>query len=75
MKIDFFFKKCYNIYVRLRKNIQGGNLMNRFMKEFTSEKNATVFARSKGAKVIKSYDWDIFTGRMIKTYRVYWTVV
>lgn len=40
--------------------------MNRFMKEFTSEKNATVFARSKGVKVVKSYDWDTFTGRMVK---------
>lgn len=49
--------------------------MSRFMKEFTSEKNATVFARSKGVKVVKSYDWDTFTGRMVKTYRVYWTVV
>lgn len=49
--------------------------MSRFMKEFTSEKNATVFARSKGVKVIQSYDWDTLTRRMIKTYRVYWTIV
>jgi len=36
--------------------------MNRFMKEFTSEKNATVFARSKGAKVVRFYDWEHFYG-------------
>lgn len=49
--------------------------MGKFMREFTSEASAKVFAANLGAKIVCSYDWDNLRGRMVTVYRVYWTVV
>ena len=48
--------------------------MGKFMREFTSEASAKVFAANLGAKIVRFYDWDNFRGRMVTIYRVYWTV-
>ena len=48
--------------------------MGKFMREFTSEASAKVFAANLGAKIGRFYDWDNLRGRMVIIYRVYWTV-
>lgn len=48
--------------------------MGKFMREFTSEASAKVFATGLGARIVRSYDWDNFRGRVATVYRVYWTV-
>lgn len=48
--------------------------MGKFMREFTSEASAKVFAANLGAKIVRSYDWDNLKGGIVTVYRVYWTV-
>lgn len=48
--------------------------MGKFTREFTSEASAKVFAADLGARIVRSYNWDNFRGRMTTVYRVCWTV-
>ena len=46
----------------------------KFTREFTSEASANTFASQIGAKVVRSYDWDEFTSKIVVIYKVQWTV-
>lgn len=49
--------------------------MGRFVREFTTEASAEIFAAKVGTKVVRSYEWDICRRTVVPIYRVYWTVV
>lgn len=74
--IDFSFRMRYNIYVRLRKTLRlkGGVPMERFIREFAEFDMAKNFAATVNTEVITRYDWDSFIGRIVKTYRVAYSV-
>ena len=48
--------------------------MGKFIREFAELDMAKNFAATVNAKVITRYDWDSFVGRIVKTYRVIYSV-
>ena len=48
--------------------------MERFIREFTEFDMAKNFAATVNAEVIIRYDWDSFVGRIVRTYRVIYSV-
>lgn len=48
--------------------------MRRFIKEFAEFDMAKNFAAKVNAEVITRYDWDSFVGRIVRTYRVTYSV-
>lgn len=48
--------------------------MGKFIREFAEFDKATTFAATVNAEVVTHYDWDSFVGRIIKTYRVSYSV-
>lgn len=48
--------------------------MRRFIKEFAEFDMAKNFAATVNAEVITRYDWDSFIGRIVRTYRVIYSV-
>lgn len=49
--------------------------MGRFIREFTEFDMAKNFAATVNAEAItRYYDWDSFIGRIVKTYRVAYSV-
>ena len=64
------------IYVRLKKTLRlkGGVPMGKFIREFAEFDMAKNFAATVNAEVIARYDWDSFVGRIVKTYRVTYSI-
>lgn len=48
--------------------------MGRFIREFAEFDMAKNFAATVKAEVVTRYDWDSFVGRIVKTYRVTYSV-
>lgn len=48
--------------------------MGKFIKEFAEFDMAKSFAATVNTEVITTYDWDSFVGRIVKTYRVTYSV-
>ena len=48
--------------------------MGKFIREFTEFDKATAFAKMVNAEIITKYDWDSFIGRVVKTYRITYSV-
>ena len=48
--------------------------MGRFIREFAEFDTAKNFAATVNAEVIARHDWDSFVGRIVKTYRVIYSV-
>ena len=48
--------------------------MERFIREFAEFDMAKNFAATVNTEVITRYDWDSFIGRIVKTYRVAYSI-
>ena len=48
--------------------------MGKFIREFAEFDMAKNFAATVNAEVIARYDWDSFVGRIVKTYRVIYSI-